>query len=101
MLTQSAFRAVDQLLDESPCRACGKRLNVRLSPTPDGVLIVRFACHGSYQAFTMDDELLSDVQLVDAVMRFADRAFAEEARSPDLRELIAYNRGALPEARSC
>lgn len=102
MLTQNVFRAVNQLLDDrARCKVCGKRIMVRFDSAIDGRLLIGFSCHGSHQVFTLDVEWMSDVRVVDAIMKFADRVFADEARSPDLRELIAYNRGALPEVRAC
>jgi len=96
VLTNNVFRAVNLLLDDSPCPVCAKRMTVRFSLDPAGRVFIYFGCHGSHQVYTLDDTLMNETQVVDAIMRFADQVFADEARSPDLRELIAYNRGATP-----
>lgn len=98
MLTDSVIRATNQLLDDDDdrCQVCRGRLHMQLSPAAMGGVHVRFSCHGSHASFFLDDSLMTQRDVVEALLAFAHTAFQAEARSPDLRELIAYNRGALP-----
>lgn len=59
-------------------------------------------CHGSYlsEIIRIDRDRPEQGRfLADQIFAFFDRAFKDEAASPDLRELIAYNRGNLPSAQ--
>ena len=96
MLTQNVFRAANQLIDDSPCPVCRERMGVRFDPKPGGVAARSLSLPRLAPDLTLDTEFMTETEVVKAILGFADRAFIEEARSPDLRELIAYNRGALP-----
>lgn len=96
MLTNNVLRVSEQLIRNARCQVCQGTMRLRIRPDAAGVMIIGFLCHGSYQFFTLDDTCMSEREVVEAVLGFAEKAFAEEARSPDLRELIAYNRGAVP-----
>lgn len=56
------------------------------------------SCHGSLETFQIDVSHMVEKGVHDALVKFAFSAFQDEAKYPDLRELIAYNKGQLPKA---
>jgi hypothetical protein len=59
-------------------------------------------CHGSKAVFDVQIDRGArepERHLATQVFDFMDRAFRDEAKSADLREVLAYNRGALPAAK--
>lgn len=83
------------------CIACGRKPSVSALENPCcDELDIRAYCHGSNERLAVDLNLFAaDLESEgNRIRRWCENLFAFDA-FPDMRELLAYNRGRLPEAR--
>jgi hypothetical protein len=87
------------------CPVCGGRWDIDepyYVPNAYGTshaVRVKIRCHGSVAVADVQIDHLArepERHLATQVFDLMDRAFRDEAKSADLRELLAYNRAALP-----
>lgn len=103
MISRVSVESVVRRLIDSfrrPCQACGRQPMISVADEEFASCVrVDAYCHGSYSIFQVGDFGPSHREAsADELVRWLRNLFALDA-SPDMREVLAYNRGALPERR--